>query len=222
MVMKNYSWEEFLQENKKLIKPISKYIHERRADGYEIYPEDVFRAFEITPFKDTKVVILGQDPYHGKDQANGLAFSVNRDKNVPRSLKNIFKELKLEYDHKIPDHGDLSKWASQGVLLFNTCLTVEKGKPGSHLGKGWEEITDKAIIELATRGICVFMLWGRHAQKKKKLIEEYSLGNDILILEASHPGTLSATKSFFGCNHFKKANEWLKEWNKDLIDWRIE
>lgn len=180
----------------------------------EIFPceEDIFKALRLTPLSEVKVVILGQDPYHGEDQANGLAFSVNRGLRIPPSLCNIYREIGID-----PGHGDLTSWANQGVLLLNSILTVEKGKPGSHANIGWEEITDRIITHISEQkeGV-VFMLWGGYARKKKSLIKNLGLHR---ILEAPHPSPLSAYRGFFGCNHFNLANQFLVECGKDPIRW---
>lgn len=192
----------------------------REYNTKTIYPpaEDIFNALKYTSYSDVKVVILGQDPYHGFGQAHGLCFSVKRGVTPPPSLKNIFKELESDVGFKIPNHGCLTDWAKQGVLLLNTTLTVEEGKPNSHKGRGWEIFTDK-IIELLNmhEEPVVFMLWGGNARAKKSLIT-----NDRhLVLETVHPSPLSAYGGFFGCKHFSKANEFLKSNNITPIDWTI-
>ena len=175
----------------------------------------LFRAFDECPFNKLKVVIIGQDPYHGKNQANGLCFSVDDGVEKPPSLKNIFKELNTSFTKNERTNSDLSDWSNQGVLLLNTCLTVSPGKPGSHSNLGWQEFTDAVIRAVDTKNNIVFMLWGSYAQKKKEL-----LSNKMnLILEAPHPSPLSAHRGFFGCKHFSKANEFLKTNNSKDIDW---
>ena len=185
---------------------------------HKIYPHmnDIFNALVYTPYKETRVVILGQDPYHGEGQAHGLCFSVRDGVRPPPSLKNIFKELKDEYGISEPPTGELTGWARQGVLLLNTTLTVREGSPQSHKGRGWEILTDK-IIELLNRSDepIVFMLWGGNARAKKALITN----STHLVLECAHPSPLSAYAGFFGCNHFLLANKFLEENGRDRIDW---
>lgn len=186
-----------------------------------IFPraDDIFNAFHYTNFKDVKVVILGQDPYHNIRQAHGLSFSVNKGVMIPPSLLNIYKELKDDLGCYIPNNGYLKKWADQGVLLLNTVLTVRAHEAFSHAGKGWEEFTDAAIKAVSeSENPVVFMLWGRHAQKKSEILKNPS----DLILTASHPSPLSASRGFFGCKHFSKANEFLIANGKTPIDWQIE
>ena len=186
---------------------------------YEIYPEgkNIFNAFELCPFNNVKVVILGQDPYHGKNQANGLSFSVNKNINLPPSLKNIFKELKYNYpDIKFKD-GDLSDWAKQGVLLLNSVLTVRYKSPGSHSKLGWEKFTDSVINLISQKkDNIVFILWGAFAKSKKEIIERK---DSHLILMSPHPSPFSAYKGFFDQNHFRKANDYLEENGIEIINW---
>ena len=183
-----------------------------------VYPpmNDIFNALKYTPLCDTKVVILGQDPYHGPGQAHGLCFSVKEGIPMPPSLKNIFKELYDEYGVKMPGSGELTGWAKQGVLLLNTTLTVREATPQSHKGRGWEILTDR-IIEILNESseCCVFMLWGSNARAKKALITNPS----HLVLECAHPSPLSAYNGFFGCGHFRKANEFLEKNGRTAIDW---
>lgn len=180
--------------------------------------EYIFRALQLTPLHSVKVVILGQDPYHGEGQANGLAFSVNKDIELPPSLKNIFKELKDDLGIE-NTHGDLTKWAEQGVLLLNSVLTTEKGKPGAHFGRGWETYTDTLIRQISDeREGVIFLLWGKKAQEKKSLINQ----DKHIILEASHPSPPSADSSFFGCRHFSKANDILIASALEPVDWKLE
>lgn len=185
-----------------------------------IYPpyEDIFNAFKLTSINDVKVVILGQDPYHEKGQAHGLAFSTPEGRPIPRSLKNIFKEINREYDYPIPKSGCLENWAKQGVFLLNTVLTVEEGNANSHSDCGWQIFTDNVIKILndQTKPI-VFLLWGKQAEKKKSLISN----TNHLVLITSHPSPFSARRGFFGSNHFKLANEFLKEKRNDEIDWKL-
>jgi uracil-DNA glycosylase len=191
------------------------------AKCHTIFPrrKDLFSAFNLCPLEKIKVVILGQDPYHGDNQAHGLAFSVQPGIDIPPSLRNIYKEINSDYDvdHKFPN-GCLSSWAEQGVLLLNTVLTVKKSSAGSHKGYGWEVFTDNAISLISSQDRpIVFMLWGAFAKSKKNLITN----PDHLILEAAHPSPLSAYNGFFGCKHFTKANEFLRRHNVDVIDWFI-
>ena len=186
-----------------------------------IYPEkkDILQALVHTPYKDTKVVILGQDPYHGKGQAHGLSFSVQPGTKIPPSLLNIYKEIKSEYGYEIPNNGYLIPWADQGVLLLNNVLTVREGEPNSHKGKGWEKFTDRIIEELNKREEpVIFVLWGNNAKEKEKLITE----KHHYILKSVHPSPLSASRGFFGNKHFKKINEILKDLRKEEIEWKIK
>ena len=181
--------------------------------------DQIFNAFNLCAFKDLKVVIIGQDPYHGSGQANGLAFSVNPEIPLPPSLKNIFKELEMDLQIPPPQKGDLSTWASQGVLLLNATLSVQEAHAGSHQKQGWEQFTDYAIrtISKHTTNV-VFLLWGSYARKKRKLID----ANTHLILESGHPSPLSANRGFwFGNRHFSKANTYLILNGRQAIDWRI-
>jgi uracil-DNA glycosylase len=199
-------------------------LREFLVDEYNhhtIYPDkyDIFNALHYTDYKNVKVVILGQDPYHGPNQAHGLSFSVQPGVKTPPSLVNIYKELKNEMDYHIPNNGYLVKWAEQGVLLLNTVLTVRRGEANSHKGKGWEQLTDR-IIELVAQKEepVVFLLWGKHAQAKKELIHH----SHHLILESSHPSPFSANRGFFGNNHFQRANEFLLQQGRQSIDWQID
>jgi len=194
---------------------LASFIRERLAAGATIYPPRPFRALELTPLNRVRAVILGQDPYHGPGQAEGLAFSVRPGVKLPPSLRNIFKELRCEPDEPLPSHGSLVDWAERGVLLLNTSLTVEDGQPGSHAKKGWEILTDALLAEVAARASpCVYMLWGAHAQAKAPLIEETAARHDreAMVLQANHPSPLSASRPpvpFLGCGHFGLAREWL-------------
>ncbi|MGF9892713.1 uracil-DNA glycosylase [Priestia megaterium] len=199
-------------------------LREFLVDEYNhhtIYPDkyDIFNALHYTDYKNVKVVILGQDPYHGPNQAHGLSFSVQPGVKTPPSLVNIYKELKNEMDYHIPNNGYLVKWAEQGVLLLNTVLTVRRGEANSHKGKGWEQLTDR-IIELVAQKEepVVFLLWGKHAQAKKELIHH----SHHLILESPHPSPFSANRGFFGNNHFQRANEFLLKHVRQSIDWQID
>lgn len=197
---------------------LKNFLFEEKRNGKTIYPSDenIFRALDLTPLNNVKVVILGQDPYHGAGQAHGLSFSVGRDTKIQPSLRNIYKELNDDLGMEIPPHGHLENWARQGVLLLNTTLTVEAGQAGSHAGKGWEEFTDTIIktINDQCRNV-VFMLWGSHAQSKKDMINPHR----HLILTAPHPSPLSAHRGFLGCKHFSKANEYLTARGITEIDW---
>ncbi|WP_133468977.1 uracil-DNA glycosylase [Paraglaciecola marina] len=195
------------------------YIESERAAGKTIYPpsQDVFKAFSLTEFSKVKVVILGQDPYHGPNQAHGLSFSVLPGVKTPPSLVNIYKELATDIEgFSIPEHGCLNAWAEQGVLLLNTVLTVEQGNAHSHAKIGWEQFTGHVITQLneQKQGV-VFLLWGSHAQKKGAMIDT----QQHYILEAPHPSPLSAYRGFFGCRHFSKTNEILQQQNKAVINW---
>lgn len=185
-----------------------------------IYPDmhDIFNALKYTPYEDVKVVILGQDPYHGPGQAHGLCFSVKEGIEPPPSLKNIFKEIESDIGIKMSGAGDLTPWAKQGVLLLNTVLTVRQGQPNSHKGMGWEILTDKIISLLNERKEpIVFLLWGANARSKKQLIS----APQHLILETVHPSPLSAYNGFFGCRHFSKTNDFLSKMGKKSINWQI-
>ena len=187
----------------------------------QIFPpaDEIFTAFELTPLSKVKVVIIGQDPYHGDGQAHGLCFSVKPDVEIPPSLVNIYKELNSDLGCYIPNHGYLTKWAEQGVLLLNTVLTVRAHQANSHRGIGWEEFTDAAIriLNEQDRPI-VYLLWGKPAQTKKNMLNNPK----HLILEAPHPSPLSAYRGFFGCQHFSKTNEFLVENGLAPVDWQIE
>lgn len=179
----------------------------------------IFNAIMTTSYDDTKCVILGQDPYHGPNQAMGLSFSVNKNVAIPWSLKNIYKEIENELGFHIPNNGDLTPWAKQGVLLLNSILSVRAGKPASHRDLGWETYTDALLSALNKKDTpVVFMLWGAFAKSKKHLITN----NKHLVLEAAHPSPYSADKGFFGCGHFKRCNEFLKQNNIEPIDWQIK
>ena len=186
--------------------------------NHTVYPpgEQIFAAFNHTPFSDVKVVIIGQDPYHGAGQANGLCFSVADGIKKPPSLVNIFKEIHQDLGLNIPDSGNLEHWAQQGVLLLNATLTVRAKNAGSHQKKGWEQFTDACIRKLSSeRQNLIFLLWGRFAQNKATLIDS----NKHHILTASHPSPFSAHSGFFGCGHFSKTNELLRQMNKPTIQW---
>lgn len=185
-----------------------------------VYPagKNIFEAFNRTPFPKVKVVILGQDPYHGPGQAHGLCFSVPAGIAFPPSLQNIFRELQTDLDIPFPKSGDLSRWADQGVLLLNATLTVRDGKPGSHQGKGWETFTNAVIRELsAQRSGLVFLLWGSYAREKKSLIDL----SKHFVLEAPHPSPLSVYRGFYGSKHFSKANQLLQENGMKPVNWQL-
>ena len=186
-----------------------------------IYPteNDVFNALNATSYEAVKVVILGQDPYHGEGQAHGLSFSVPRGQRIPPSLKNIFNELHRDLQQPLPDHGCLQSWAQQGVLLLNAVLTVEQQQAGSHAGKGWELFTDAIIARLSdSRSGLVFMLWGAYAQKKGRLINQ----DKHCVLNSAHPSPLSAHRGFLGNQHFSKANQYLTANHKAAIRWSLD
>ena len=196
-------------------------VKQARIVGEVIYPPeaDVFSAFKLTDFTHLKVVIIGQDPYHGPNQAHGLSFSVRPGVAIPPSLRNMYKELALEYpDFQMPKHGCLESWATQGVLLLNTVLTVVANQPNSHRHLGWEQFTDNVIRAISDKAEpVVFMLWGSHAMKKQKLIDS----DKHHILTAPHPSPLSAHRGFLGCGHFMAANHWLQAQGKTAIDWQV-
>lgn len=181
------------------------------------HPKNIFRALNLTPPSKVKVIIIGQDPYHGYAQANGLAFSVDDGVRLPPSLQNIFKELSDDLGHPIPKNGNLEKWSDQGVLLLNSSLTVELNKPNSHKDIGWEIFTDQIIKKISDITGKVFILWGSYAQKKEAIINS----KKNLILKSPHPSPLSAYKGFFGCKHFSKANAYLKQQKISAIDWQL-
>lgn len=188
---------------------------------YKIHPDmyDIFNALKYTSYQDVRVVLLGQDPYHGPNQAHGLCFSVKKGVMPPPSLKNIFKELQDDVGCTIPSHGELVKWAKEGVLLLNTVLTVREGHANSHANKGWEILTDRIISLLNDRSEpIVFLLWGRNAQNKSTMITN----PHHLILKCAHPSPLSAYNGFFGCRHFSKTNQFLKQHGYAPIDWQID
>ena len=214
-------WDEILADE--FEKPYYKELRAFLKAEYStrrIYPDmnDIFNSLKCSSFKDTRVVIIGQDPYHGAGQAHGMCFSVKRGVEPPPSLKNIFKELESDVGFRIPDHGELTSWAKQGVLLLNTVLTVREATPNSHKGKGWESFTDRVISELNKKDTpVVFLLWGANAKAKAKIID-----NPLHVkLETVHPSPLSAYGGFFGCKHFSKTNEILIASGQKPIDWQI-
>ena len=199
---------------------LSEFLRAELRRGKAIYPPptQIFAALDATPFDQVKVVMLGQDPYHGPGQAHGLCFSVTPGVAVPPSLQNIFAEIQRDLAIARPDHGCLLPWARQGVLLLNSVLTVERGLAGSHQGKGWEGFTDCVVDKLnRERDGLVFLLWGSYAQAKGKLID----GKRHLVLKAPHPSPLSAHRGFIGCGHFSMINKWLSEHGESPIDWRL-
>jgi len=213
------SWKKLLQEefSKKYFQNLIKFIKEEYSTQ-KVYPKGslIFNAFNYCSFDDLKVVILGQDPYHGYNQAHGLSFSVLSEVKKPPSLVNIFKEIQNDIGKKIPESGNLEHWAKQGVLMLNSILTVRKSEPGSHREKGWELFTD-AVVEIISQKTSkkVFMLWGAYAQKKGKKIDR----NKHLVLEAAHPSPFSAHTGFFNTNHFSRCNEYLNLYNIQEINW---
>jgi uracil-DNA glycosylase len=206
---------------------LSLFLNKRQKAGAHIFPHQPLRALQLTPLPEVRVVILGQDPYHGLGQAEGLAFSVQPGVQTPPSLRNIFKEMRDDLGLQPPMSGSLQAWAQRGVLLLNTCLTVEEGQAGSHAKRGWEALTDALIQAVAARPqACVFMLWGAHAQTKAPLIAKASAAHAAprLLLQANHPSPLSALRGptpFMGCRHFSQARNWLESQNLPL-DWSLE
>jgi len=199
---------------------LSEFLRAELKAGKTIYPppKKIFAALDTTPFDAVKVVIIGQDPYHGPNQAHGLCFSVMPGVAIPPSLDNMLKEIGQDFGYPRPDHGCLIPWAKQGVLLLNSVLTVERGRPESHKGKGWEGFTDAIVDHLnRERENLVFLLWGSYAQAKGKLVDP----RRHLVLKAPHPSPLSAHRGFFGCGHFSKANKWLAEHGLTPIDWQL-
>lgn len=202
------------------MRALAAFLRQRKAAGATIYPPggEIFAAFEATPFDAVKLVILGQDPYHGAGQAHGLCFSVRPGVPVPPSLLNIYKELERDTGFIRPDHGCLLPWARRGVLLLNSVLTVEDGKPGSHQGRGWEGFTDHVVDVLnREREQLVFLLWGSYAQKKGAVIDP----RRHRVLRAPHPSPLSAHRGFLGCGHFSAANDYLVRTGQAPVDWTL-
>ncbi len=213
-------WQSVLEAslNSDYMRDVKQRLMTDARDGHIIYPapDQYFNALYQTNLPDIKVVIIGQDPYHGPNQAHGLSFSVPKGEKIPPSLRNIYKEIAQEYQVEMPEHGNLENWAQQGVLLLNTSLSVIAGKAGSHSKIGWQKFTDEILKQVNKNcNNIVFMLWGAHAQKKAELIDR----ERHLILEAPHPSPLSAHRGFLGCNHFKYANAYLEEHNVPQIDW---
>ena len=216
------SWKQVLAEAKQSesFKRVMSFVESERGTGKTIFPKnaDVFSALAHTPFEKVKVAILGQDPYHGPNQAHGLCFSVRPGIAVPPSLQNIYKELATDVGFEIPTHGYLTEWADQGVLLLNSVLTVEAHNAGSHAGKGWEQFTDEVIAALNRhREGLVFLLWGSYAQKKGAIVDRAR----HTVLTAPHPSPLSAHRGFFGCKHFSQANTALEAHGLAPINWQL-
>lgn len=217
------SWKDFFESEfkKDYIVELENKIQERKDNGAIIYPEEdkIFEAYKMIELNDIKVVIIGQDPYHGKNQAHGLAFSVNKGIKIPPSLKNMYKELENSVENfKMPEHGYLKSWSEQGVFLLNNVLTVEEASPDSHKNFGWEVFTDNTIkfIDENCENV-VFVLWGGNAKKKIKILNK----NKNLILTAAHPSPLSVYRGFYGCNHFNLINEYLISKNRTPINWNL-
>ncbi len=221
MVRLGNDWDNILSDE--FSKPYYLELREFLKKEYStsrIYPNmhDIFNALKTSSFENTRVVIIGQDPYHGEGQAHGMCFSVKRGIEPPPSLKNIFKELKSDVGFRIPDHGELTAWAEQGVLLLNTVLTVREASPNSHKGMGWEKFTDRVIAELDKKQTpIVFLLWGANARNKAELIKNPIHRKLVTV----HPSPLSAYNGFFGCKHFSKCNEILISTGQKPIDWQI-
>jgi len=216
------SWKQVLKAEftKPYFLQIVHHLKTERTAGRTIYPPGglIFNAFNTTPFDKVKIVLLGQDPYHGPGQAHGLSFSVQKGVPPPPSLVNIFKELHSDIGMPIPNHGNLTHWAEQGVLLLNASLTVRANEPMSHAKIGWAEFTDSVIAKVsAQKEHTVFLLWGKFAQEKQALVDE----TKHLVLKAAHPSPFSADKGFFGCKHFSKANAWLMSNGIDPVDWML-
>lgn len=217
------SWKKFLKDefDKAYMQNLKSFINLQKQNSLTVFPsgDNIFNALNSTPIENVKVVIIGQDPYHGPNQAHGLCFSVNKGVKIPPSLRNIYKELNQDIGFKIPDHGNLQAWADQGVLLLNSVLTVNQAQANSHQGKGWETFTDKIISELNKHhNYIVYMLWGAYAHKKGKNINP----QNNLILKSVHPSPLSAHRGFLGCKHFSQCNEYLSQHNETMINWQID
>ena len=214
-------WQTQLQaeQNAPYFQKLTQFIEEERQNQ-TIYPpqQDTFNAFKLCPFDKCKVVILGQDPYHGADQAHGLSFSVQKGIKLPPSLKNIYKELESDLSLPTPDHGELTQWAEQGVLMINAVSTVREKNANSHANKGWENFTDAVIQKLSKeKENVIFVLWGKYAQKKAELIDE----DKHFILQTAHPSPFSARNGFFDSKPFSKINDWLSQTKQSSIDWQI-
>jgi uracil-DNA glycosylase len=216
-------WQQVLGQEKEAeyFQKAMQFVKEQRARGKTVYPaqQEIFNALKLTPFNQIKVVILGQDPYHGPNQAHGLCFSVRSHVAMPPSLKNIFQEIYDDLGLPIPSHGCLENWARQGVLLLNAVLTVEAGRAHSHANIGWETFTDRVIqaINDHREGI-IFLLWGAQAQRKGRIIDP----SKHYVLKAPHPSPLSAHRGFFGCQHFSTTNELLRQMGREPIDWSVD
>jgi uracil-DNA glycosylase len=216
------SWKVLLQPEfeRDYMRQLRAFLLQEKQAGKQVYPagRDMFNALNSTPFDSVRVVILGQDPYHGPGQAHGLCFSVQPGIEIPPSLRNIYKELASDLGIAPARHGCLQSWASQGVLLLNAVLTVEAGRAASHQGRGWEQFTDRIIALLnERRQHLVFMLWGSHAQRKGQFIDR----SRHLVLESPHPSPLSASRGFLGNRHFSRANQYLLAHGREAVDWRI-
>ena len=214
------SWKNRLQDEftRDYMGGLRQFLVDRSRSGAAIYPPGklIFNALDSTPFDQVKVIILGQDPYHGPGQAHGLCFSVPTGVRVPPSLVNIYKEISSDLGLQPPPHGNLQSWADQGVLLLNAVLTVERGHASAHQGKGWERFTDRVVAELNSgREHLVFLLWGSYAMKKGAIIDR----DRHFVLTAPHPSPLSAHRGFFGCRHFSKANTWLERHGMEPVRW---
>jgi len=218
----NADWEKFLQSifDETYFEKLTAKIKDLYTKKIAFYPKasQIFAAFDNCPLKNLKVIILGQDPYHGIGQAHGLSFSVEMDKKIPPSLQNIFKELNADIGFEIPKHGNLTNWAKEGVLLLNAVLTVLPNKPGSHQTLGWQQFTDDVIQKIShEKKHVVFLLWGNYAKQKQHLIDT----NKHLVLTAPHPSPFSAHQGFFGSKHFSKANAYLVEHGIKPVDWNL-
>ena len=216
-------WQTLLgaEKEKEYFKALLAFVQSRRLSGMKVFPPkaDVFNAFSLTPCDHVNVVILGQDPYHGEGQAHGLCFSVQDNVKIPPSLRNIYKELQTDVaDFSMPKHGNLTKWAQQGVLMINTVMTVDEANANSHKGMGWEQFTDTVIMQVSEHlQDVIFLLWGKPAQQKIKLINT----SKHHVLTSVHPSPLSAHRGFLGCNHFSQANDLLIKLGKKPIDWQV-
>lgn len=213
------SWYQLLKNEfqKEYFQSLTQFV-KKEYTNYTVYPKgkDIFNAFDLCPFDDVKVVILGQDPYHGPNQAHGLSFSVQKGIALPPSLRNIYKELEADLGERYTNDGDLTPWSQQGVLLLNATLTVRKKSPGSHQNKGWEEFTDEVIRQVnEQKEHVVFILWGAYAQKKGHFVNQHK----HLVIKSPHPSPFSAHKGFFGSRPFSKANDYLKSKGKKIVQW---